>query len=386
MGPGMIDEAEESETDDDLEEALLLLSCYIRKIEDVRVDSRRFVFADPRIYHDSTLRYLTERQTMLIQVIIDRYMDKTAIAHLNHATQSEVHLYMGFCYEKGLFGANMCHATAFNHYILSAQLNNPMGTFRVARCYEKGIGKQKNTKKALYFYRCAAKLGHVDSMHIYGATILFGNNICSRKMEAGYFYLSLAAKKASSFYPYALYDFARCYEEGSKIDILPKDPEYAFKNYMKGACLDCPNCQFRVGLCFENGELGQERDVLRAVEWYFKAADLGQSDAQLRISALFLNGYKDVLDKNHELAFRFGIRAAIQEHVVAAYLVSDYYIQGIGIKKSRVLSSWWSLIAEELRANQNIGLPERIKVVVIDNEIDHADFEDGMIGGLIRAQ
>ncbi|KAH9411924.1 hypothetical protein HK407_02g03690 [Ordospora pajunii] len=381
----MTDEVGESEKDDDLEDALLLLSCYARRIEDVRVDSRRFVFADPRIYHNSTSRYLTEKQTLLIQTTIDRYMEKTAIAKLDRAIRSEVHLYIGLCHEKGLFGANVCHKTAFNHYILSAQLNNPTGTFRVAQCYEKGIGKGKNIKTALYFYRCAAKLGHVDAMHIYGASILFGKNAYGRKMEAGYFYLSLAAKKANSFYPYALYDFARCYEEGSEIGILPKDPDYAFKNYMKGAYLDCPNCQFRVGLCFENGDLGQERDVLRAIEWYFKAADLGQSDAQLRISVLFLNGYKDVLDKNHEIAFRFGIRAAIGEHVVAAYLISDYYVQGIGIKKSRMLSSWWNLIAEEFRANQNIGLPERIKVV-IDEEAGHADFEDGMIAGLIRAQ
>ncbi|KAG5858630.1 hypothetical protein KMI_13g19220 [Encephalitozoon hellem] len=374
-------------TEEDMEDVLVALGHYVRKTEDERGDSKK-IFPGNSLQMEKALKYLTEKQCLSIRGLLSKCTSSRMAQALNPMSESEMHYYLGLSYEKGLFGIRRDCRKAFRHYLISAQLGSPTGTFKVAQCYEKGVGKKRNTRNALHFYRCAAKLGLVDAMHTYGVIILFGNIENDSDLETGYFYLRLAARKATHTYPYALYDLARCYERGKGPDIISPDDSYAFKLYLKGGSLDCPNCQFRVGRCFENGELGQEKDVVRALEWYAKAADLGQSDAQLRLSALFLNGFESMVEKNHRLAFKFGLRAAIGENVSAAYLVSDFYKQGVGVKRNALLSLWWGRIAEELGMDQGNRPVERIKIIVPDEDAggEQLDFEDGVVTGLIKAQ
>lgn len=371
---------------DETTEALFILNYYMRKVEEERGDPKRTITMGNPLLATRSTKYLTPKQYSFIKDFLTKYISAKRIIELDTTVRSEVHLYLGFAYERGLFGMEREHRMAFSHYMSSAELNNAFGTFKVAQCYEKGMGKQKNINRSLWFYRCAAKLGLIDAMHTYGNIILFGDMECENDLEVGHFYLKLAAKKASNEYPYPLYDLGRCYEGGVGSDVIPTDDHYAFKLYSRGAALDCPNCQFRIGRCFENGELGQEKDNIRAIEWYMKAADLGQSDAQLVLSTMFLSGIKDVLKKNDEMAFRFGLRAATREHTIAAYLVSEYYEQGIGVKKNLQLAFWWSKIAEEFqKIYREAG--ERIKVATPDSSINDSqhDFEDNLCTDPIKA-
>lgn len=377
----------QADSEEDVEDVLGTLGWYARRVEDERGDPRRGVAGDPRA--EKTSRYLSEKQYRTMARILGKYSSGHVSLALAPTTRSEVHFYLGLSYERGLFGMLQSRRKAFRHYILSAQLGSPSGTFKVAQCYEKGVGKQKDVWKALYFYRCAAKLGLVDAMHTYGTTVLFGSIGDESDLEIGYFYLRLAARKATSAYPYPLYDLGRCHESGRGpgIEVAVPDDTYAFKLYLKGASLDCPNCQFRVGRCFEERELGQDRDMVRAVEWYAKAADLGHAEAQLRLSELFLRGLEGVVEKNHELAFGLGLKAAARESPVGAYLVSDCYEQGVGVRKSTLLARWWARVADELRTAQGEASTERIKIPASDEDTARGhDFEDGVIAGLIRAQ
>ncbi|AFN83297.1 hypothetical protein EROM_070460 [Encephalitozoon romaleae SJ-2008] len=378
----------QDDTEEDVSGALVALGHYVRKMEDERGDSKK-VFPGNSLLMEKALRYLTEKQCLSIKGVLDKCSSSHMAQPLNLTSQPEMHYYLGLSYEKGLFGMRRDYRKAFGHYLTSAQLGSPIGTFKVAQCYEKGIGKKRSIKNALCFYRCAAKLGLVDAMHTYGVIILFGNIENDCDLETGYFYLRLAARKATYTYPYALYDLARCYERGKGPDIVSPDDSYAFKLYLRGGSLDCPNCQFRIGKCFENGDMGQEKDMVKALEWYAKAADLGQPDAQLRLSALFLNGFEDIVKRNHGLAFKLGLKAATRENVSAAYLVSECYEQGIGIKRNALLALWWGRIAEELRIDQGNLPAERIRIIVPEEEdtsVEHLDFEDGAVPGLIKAQ
>ncbi|ADM11809.2 uncharacterized protein Eint_070450 [Encephalitozoon intestinalis ATCC 50506] len=382
LAEGLQDDIEE-----DVGDVLVILGHYARKMEDERGDTKRIFPGDP-LPLEKTLRHLNEKQRLSIKKLLRKSISSHLIQALNPMSRAEVYYYLGLSYEKGLFGIKRDDRKAFENYIVAAQLGSAVGTFRVAQCYEKGIGKARNIEKAVYFYRCAAKLGLIDAMHTYGVIVLFERMERDCDLKIGYFYLRLAAKKATYTYPYALYDLGRCHEKGKGPDIISPDDLYAFKLYLKGASLDCPNCQFRVGKCFENGEMGHEKDMRRSIEWYIKAADLGQSDAQTRLSALFLNGLDGVVEKNIKLGFRLGLKAATRENVFAAYLVSECYKQGIGVKKNALLALWWSRIAEEFGVNQGNPLVERIKIVIPDEDEgkEQFDFEDGMITGLIKAQ
>lgn len=375
--------------EEEIAETLIILNYYMKKIEEERGDAGRIILMGNPLEMVKPLRYLTENQYLSVKNFLAKYTSSYRLRKLKADIQAEVNLYLGFSYEKGLFGIEKNYRRAFGHYMLSMQFKNATATFRIAQCYEKGIGKERNMKRALYFYRCAAKLGLVDAMHTYGIIILFGDVNYNNELEVGYFYLKLAAKKATNAYPYPLYDLARCYEKGEGPNIIQPDNFYAFKLYSRGAALDRPNCQFRVGKCFENGELGQERDSTRALEWYMKAADLGQSDAQLVLSTLFLSGVKSVFKRNYEMAFLFGLRAATREHTVAAYLLSECYEQGVGVKKNAQLAFWWNKIAEEFQKIHKDPLSVKSKFISSDNSISddtQPDFEDGIFPDLIKAQ
>lgn len=374
-------------TEDEVAEVLTILSYYMRKAEEERGDSKRTILlGNPLSGTKTSINYLTEKQYSAVKGFFCRHA--AHVERLEQGIRSEVYLYLGFSHERGVFGVEKNHRKAFGNYVASAQLGNAVATFRVAQCYEKGVGKRRDMGRALHFYRCAAKLGLIDAMHTYGAIILFGDVKCCSELDVGYFYLRLAAKKATNTYPYPLYDLGRCYEKGSGPNTIPPDDLYAFRLYSRGASLDCPNCQFRVGRCLENGELGQEKDTARAVEWYMKAADLGQADAQFALSTLFLHGIRNVLERNHEMVFRFSLRAATREHIGAAYLISECYEQGVGVKRSAHLAMWWSTIAEEFQKTHEEPAVDRVRITAAEGSVDdsRSEFDDGVLTDMIMAQ
>ena len=49
--------------------------------------------------------------------------------------------------------------------------------------------------------------------------------------------------------------------------------------YKSAAEQECPEAQYKLGRCYFFG-VGVERDENKAVEWYFKAAEQGNAEAQ----------------------------------------------------------------------------------------------------------
>ncbi|KAG0259021.1 hypothetical protein DFQ27_004347 [Actinomortierella ambigua] len=77
------------------------------------------------------------------------------------------------------------------------------------------------------------------------------------------------------------------------------------------------SAQFNMGLMYEKGALGLQRNVLRALEWYGKANAQGHTSAKDRALGAFL-GF-DLRDLQHDLARFWYSKAANQGHPVAQY-------------------------------------------------------------------
>lgn len=99
--------------------------------------------------------------------------------------------FIGVSHEYGQFGNPIDSEEAYSNYLLSAQLNNDLGTYKLAQCYENGKGTSRNIEKALYFYRCAAKLGLPDALHSYGSILVNGCLGSEVDEKTGLDYLSL---------------------------------------------------------------------------------------------------------------------------------------------------------------------------------------------------
>jgi len=115
-------------------------------------------------------------------------------------------------------------------------------------CYERGFGHTRNYNSAIQEYQRAA----------------------NEKVGPGY------------------YLYGDCLERGIGVK---KDVNQAFKIFMEGATLRSPfpPAMYRVGQMLEQG-IGRDVDLPEAVNWYTKAADLGDVPAMRALARLYREG------------------------------------------------------------------------------------------------
>lgn len=258
---------------------------------------------------------------------------------------AKAYAYLGIAYEVGAFGLDINYRKAYENYITAFKKNQGLGAFRLAIMYEKGTYVKKCFSKAFTYYRSAAKMGTSEGMHAYGMILYYSKDENIQDYRYGFHYIKIAAVYSSSEYPYPNFDFGRIYEQGNIVLELVKDYHYAYKLYIKGASLGCPNCCYRLGRSFEFGELNKTKTWKEALWWYKNAADLGQVDAQMALSTFYITGIERVLDINYEEAYLWTLKAAVAGHAGAAYSLGGYIEKGIGIKKDTAHALWWYSIS-----------------------------------------
>ena len=98
-------------------------------------------------------------------------------------------------------------------------------------------------------------------------------------------------KLVSNNYPDAMFYFADCYGQG--LLGLPVDPKEAFSLYQSAAKLNHAQSAYRVAVCCELGSEeggGTRRDPLKALQWYRRAASLGDTPAMYKMGMIQLKG------------------------------------------------------------------------------------------------
>ncbi|KAI8350157.1 hypothetical protein BD560DRAFT_314078, partial [Blakeslea trispora] len=71
---------------------------------------------------------------------------------------------------------------------------------------------------------------------------------------------------------------------------LPTDTEKAFSFYFQGSKQNHPGCTYRTGVCYEVGA-GTKRDKNHAMQFYRKAANLGDQAAMYKLGVILLKGF-----------------------------------------------------------------------------------------------
>ncbi|KAL6122185.1 hypothetical protein NUSPORA_00805 [Nucleospora cyclopteri] len=263
----------------------------------------------------------------------------------NERLKADAYNYLGVGYEFGVFTLNYNPYKAFNNYTISAQLNSGLGTFRLAQCFERGMGTPISAGRALSFYRCAAKLGLTDGLHAYAMILYNGYVGATKDISTGLYYLKVAAKKANKLCPYPLYDLGLHFEQGDVIE-LSNDHKYALNLFTKGAKLGDPNSQFKLGQVYEFGDLKQRKNMKKAIDFYKKAAENGHVEAQYMMSELYLVGKSNIIPRSYEKSYQWARFAATKGHSEAAQTCGDCAYTGTGTNKNILDSLWWYKIAE----------------------------------------
>ncbi|OQS53446.1 SKT5-like protein [Ecytonucleospora hepatopenaei] len=262
--------------------------------------------------------------------------------------KGEAYAFMGVGYEYGIFNLESNPSYAFEKYETAAQLGNALGTFKLGQCFEKGFGVYASTEKALSFYRCAAKLGLTEALHLYGM-IMFNGYIGAMKDEnTGHYYLKMAVKNADKYCPYPLYDMGLFYENGENSCGITKDFSFSLENYEKGAELGDPNCKYKMGQCYEYGDMGLDIDKKKSAQFYTEAANSGQIDAQWILSEYYLTGKKPHIEKSYEKSYGWALAGATKGSERCAFKCGECALSGTGTEENILDAYFWFLISKYL--------------------------------------
>jgi|GEM_PF-821573 len=185
----------------------------------------------------------------------------------------------------------------------ASEFGLPGGEYLIGRCYEEGLGVQKDYYEAVKWYKKAAKQGHTIAQYNLGNCYRNGKGVSQNYREAVYWY-GLVAEQGDAD---AQTELGYCYE-------ALQDYREAVKWYKKAAEQGHVIAQYNLGNCYREGK-GVFQNLAEAVKWYREAAEQGDADAQNNLGICYENG-QGVLQDYTEAA-KWYRKAAEQGHVIA---------------------------------------------------------------------
>ncbi|KAJ7490026.1 hypothetical protein B0H11DRAFT_1719561 [Mycena galericulata] len=262
------------------------------------------------------------------------------------ATQGEAYdeaqFYLANCYGTGALGLQVDHERAYHLYLQAAKQNHAAGSYRVAVCNEIGAGTRREPSRAASFYRKAASLGDTPAMYKLGMILLHGSLGEQKNPREAINWLRRAAEQADEENPHALHELGLLHEVGEHV---PQDPLASKNLFTRAAHLGYTQSQFKLGQCYEYGALTCPMDPRRSIAWYTKAAEQGDSEAELALSGWYLTGSENVLKQSDSEAYLWARRAANKGLSKAEYAVGYYAEVGIGIKQDIEFAKRWYMRA-----------------------------------------
>jgi TPR repeat protein len=245
---------------------------------------------------------------------------------------AEAQFFLGNCYGGGLYGLKPELDKAFSLYLQGSKSNHPECTYRVAVCYELGMGTKKDYRYAMQFYKKAANASDPSGMYKLGLILLNGLIGQSKNPREAISWFLRAAQIANEDHPQPLHELAIAYEkkENSIPSVIP-DLNYSRELYSQAAQLAYAPSQFKLGLAYENGHLNCPIDPRRSIAWYSRAAEQNDPSAELALSGWYLTGAEGVLNQNDTEAYLWARKSADRGLAKAEYAVGYYTETGVGI-------------------------------------------------------
>ena len=106
-----------------------------------------------------------------------------------------------------------------------------------------------------------------------------------------------------------------------------------------------PESQFLLGLAYYSGEDGVTEDKAKAIEWFTKAAEAGQSDAQYGLALMYDEG--DGVPEDNAKAIEWYTKAALAGNNDAQFNLALMYDEGDGVPEDNAKAVMWYTKAAE---------------------------------------
>ncbi|KAI8930318.1 hypothetical protein BC831DRAFT_440091 [Entophlyctis helioformis] len=219
---------------------------------------------------------------------------------------------------------------AYAQWLAAAKRTYPPACYHVGKCCEEAKGTKRNIRLAHQMYTKAATAGHKPSMYRLGMADLKGELGQRADVKAAVKWFKRGSAGADKENPHCLVELADIYEKGVPPVIMP-DPRYALSLLIEASSLDFPPAQYRLGYCYEYGELGCEANGAESIRLYTLSARTGYADAQLSLAGWYMTGASGILPKDERKAFELTSFAAEQNLARAQFTLGYFHENGIGI-------------------------------------------------------
>ena len=206
----------------------------------------------------------------------------------------------------------------------NAQSGDPDAQLRLGNMYLRGIGIEKNSKRAIYWLKQAADQGSPAALFDLGCCYLSGLGVPEDKITAVLMFRQAAEKGDLD----AMNNLAGCYLRG---DGVQKDQAAAADYYRQAAEMGHAKAQYNYGECCFNG-WGVIKSPDIAVQWFREAALQSDPDGQYSYGWCMANGTgtaKDPVAAKEMLSL-----AAAQRHPAAQKALAFCYANGTGTAKN----------------------------------------------------
>jgi TPR repeat protein len=236
---------------------------------------------------------------------------------------ADAQFFLANLYGTGQLGLQVDHERAYYLYLMASKAGHPAATYRAAVCCELGAGTKRDPGRAVLFHRKAAALGDTAAMYKLGLILLNGTSEYKKNPIEAHKWLRRAAEQGDEDNPHALFELALLHERPNNGTggAIPFDPGLARGYLTQAAQLGYAPAQFKLGQCHEFGWLGFPIDPRRSIAWYTRAAERGDSEAELALSGWYLTGSEGVLKQSDTEAYLWGRKAANKGLAKAEYAV-----------------------------------------------------------------
>lgn len=275
----------------------------------------------------------------------------------------------GYCHYYGI-GFQKDEAEACKYYQLSAEQNYAVAQYFVGNCYRLGKGGlSKDEVEAVKWFQKSADQNYSVAIHNLGLAYRDGRGGLQEDTHKAF---ELFKQSGDMGYNVAVNEVAECYrysiglpedkplQADSEDNFSGSSPskkvfisqqqqkereKMAFQWYKKAAELGNAQAQDSLGDCYWNG-IGVAEDTKEAEKWYEKSAEQGNAKAQYDLATCYYDGVG--VDKDRKKAARLFRRSADQHYADAQYSLGVCYASGEGVAQSeKEAQHWFKLAADQ---------------------------------------
>jgi len=238
----------------------------MRKTDNLLVKSQHVDWKQRR----SILSFILIMMSLLVAGSVDAAMLTQTDKHSVATSQSQPRLKQMLKHALFSYGT-ADYQTAYQRLNRLALQDIADAQYYLATLYDDGRGVEPNAAMAAYWYRRAAKLGHVNAQYNIGVAHANGDGVQKNMIDAVRWWRVAAISGSIN----AQFNLGIMYLKGEGIR---RDASEAVHWWNKAAQQGDPAAQYNLGALYANGQ-GVSQDVNTALNWWTRAAEQGFEQA-----------------------------------------------------------------------------------------------------------